>query len=235
MSKEEIVARILEYMIDEGRDCPEDYADVEPVDLDYATNTMLEDFRAFENDLIDEDEEKIGDQVTPELLMEVFNCHLKAMKRELHIEQITEYFEESDDSIVYAYSYLPECHPKNAPVDMAPLDFFTDELAEGGFYFDTVKKTFTKEEILRIFSASIQHIDFNADYICFIDTGNEQYMKTFNCADEVVDPEEFATAIVDNPSGFRYFVEEVLEDEEAVKEVFKCTREEVLKGVDING
>ena len=228
MTKAELTERILEYMIDEGRDDPRDYLDLDPIDIEYA-KTMIEDVRTFENECDLEDDERIADLITPELMMEVNNCLIRAKKREARIKQIAEYFEDNHDFLVYSYSYLSDCHPVSAPNDMVPLDFFTDELAEGGFYFDTNNRTFTKEEILRIFSNSMSSMDMEDDYICFHDYGREQKMLTLSDPTEAVDVEDFATLIVDSPDAMAYFVNEIVEDDDLIKKIFDCKKEDLLK------
>ena len=112
---------------------------------------------------------------------------------------------------------------------MVPLDFFTDELEEGGFYFDTNDRTFTKEEVLRIFANSLSSMDMDDPYICFHDYGNVQKMLTFDDPTEAVDVEDFATLIVDSPESLALFVNEVVDDDDLVKDIFNCTKEELLK------
>ena len=227
MTKAELTERMIDYMIDEGRDFPEDYLDLEPIDLEYA-KTMIEDFHTFEDECELDDDERIADLITPELMMEVYNCLIRAKKHEARIQQIADYFEEHPDFLVYSYSYLPECHPTSAPNDMVPLDFFTDELAEGGFYFDTNTRTFTKEEILKIFSNSLGSMDMDDDYICFHDYGNVQKMLTFNDPTEAVDVEDFATLIVGNPESMKLFVNEIVEEDDLIRKIFKCKKEDLI-------
>lgn len=228
MTKAEIFYRLYDYLVDEGRDDPEEYLDLDLIELDYA-KVMLNDIRTFEDECDLEDDERLVPFLTPELVMELYNNLIRAKKHEARIKQIAEYFEDHPDFLVYSYSYLPDCHPVSAPNDMVPLDFFTDELEEGGFYFDTNDRTFTKEEVLRIFANSLSSMDMDDPYICFHDYGNVQKMLTFDDPTEAVDVEDFATLIVDSPESLALFVNEVVDDDDLVKDIFNCTKEELLK------
>ena len=227
MTKSELTERIIDAITDPYTDCAEDYLDSEPINLTEAKE-MLKQIRADERSWGAEPDERLPKEVTPALIKETYNCLIRAKKREARINQIAEFFEDNPDFLVYSYSYLPECHPAAAPNDMCPLDFFTDELAEGGFFFDTNDRTYTKEEILKAFSNSLSSINMNDDYICFHDYGRTFKIITTNEPEDAVDVEEFATAIVDNPDSFKLFVNEIVEEDDLIEKIFKCKKEDLI-------
>lgn len=80
MTKAELTDRILDRLVDPWTETLEEYRHLKPIDLQYASE-MLDDMRKDELGLDEED--KLPEETTPEILMEVFNNHVAEMQERL--------------------------------------------------------------------------------------------------------------------------------------------------------
>ena len=84
---------------------------------------MLKDLRDNEDAADLEPEERLPEDVTPELVMLAYNCLIRARKHEARVHRLAEYITDNEMVCEYANYYLPEL--ENG-IDMVPVDFLTD-------------------------------------------------------------------------------------------------------------
>lgn len=227
MNKDEITKRLLNLMVDEWTDNPEDYLDTDPIDIDYA-KTMMKDLAELEDDAELHDSERVVHLATPELVQEVFNCLVKARKHEARVSQLVSYFEDNEEFIAYAYTYMYECHPADNPDDIAPMDFLDEAFRDGAFFFDTNNREFSRAEILQIMGNSIDKFNGNDNYVAFYSDRME--LVSTNNPKDIIDYEEFANLIFDNHDALVRFLNEVVEEDDMIHDIFNCKKEDIING-----
>lgn len=235
MTKAELIERIIDSFDDMSGECPTDYLGLEPLTLAEAT-TYLAEQRANERDCDLEPDECLPAEVTPELYMEASNCYFRMMQFKARAEQIADYFDDHHEFLAYCFSRCVDyahssgkCLNFGGPDDMCPMDFFMEHLEEGNFFFDTNRRTFSKEEILKMFADSIGSIDTDDEYICFYDYGTRQKLMSTDDPTEAVEVDELAKCITEDRELFELFIHEMVEDDDLVEEIFNCTKEDLLK------
>ena len=152
----------------------------------------------------------------------------KSEKGERLIDQLVYYFEDHEEFLAYAYTYMYECHPADNPDDIAPMDFLYEHLHDGVFTFDTNSKQFSKEEILQIMGNSIDKFNRNHDYVCFYSGRME--LVTTNSPKEVINSEKFAQLIIGNHDALVLFLNEIVEEDDIVHDIFNCKKEDIING-----
>lgn len=225
MTKFELIARIIDALVDPWNDDPEEYLDAEPIDIEYA-NIILKDIRINEAAAELDPGDCLPEEATPALIMEAFNCLIRARKHTARIQQLADYFADHPYFLVHAYPFLHDCHPASAPDGIEIMPFFTDSLEEGEFAFDTTDHTFTRKEVLQILSNSLHSIDHGHHFVCFY-SDKMQLVTTDNPA-EIVNPEEFASLIWESERTRTLFIKEVAEEDETLlEEIFGYTWEKL--------
>ena len=189
MTKAELTENILNHITDPWTDCCENYEDAELIDLEYA-KVMIDDCREMDEDY--EPEDRLPAEVTPELIMEVYNCHVRHMKHELHVKRLAELLTENED--VCLHNNFFRNYENNDP-EVVPCDFLQDE----HFYFDgTVGDALWYYDL---FKNSRKTFDPDRHTYCWYDKEKHQLFSSDTpFADGVIDAEALARYIL-SPEG----------------------------------
>lgn len=216
--KAELIEKIVDAMYDPWTDCPEDYLDATPIDLEYA-HVMLKDLRDNEDAADLEPDERLPEDVTPELVMLAYNCLIRARKHEARVQRLAEYITDNEMVCEYDNYYLPE---HDDAIDMIPVDFLTDGDGLDSFIADT-----SPLNILML-GINSQHT-FNPKHeFCWFDKEQNVLRSTDHpFGDGILDAKAFAEYIMSDEGQdcFDYIMDDIMDDDE-FKSVFGCTREE---------
>ena len=214
MTKAEMTERLVDRLVDPFTENLDDYEDIKPINLEYA-KSLLKELRKEDVD-IDDPDFAVPAGVTPELLMETFNCLLRAKQRELTIQRLAEYITENEMICEYDQYYV-QTHPDARvvlPVDFLCENFpfrFNDSATEEPSALDLVcigmnsRETFNPEETY-----------------CYYDDELKQLSTTDTpFGDEIIDADAFAEWIM-SPDGedCREYFTESLMNENDIEHVF---------------
>ena len=122
MTKAELIERTIDAMTDPWTDSPDDYLYSTSIDLHEATD-LLDQIRSDEQDMDLEPDEQLPQEVTPEIVMEAYNCHVRAMKYEARTERLADWIKENNPVCEYCNYYLPEHEDAK---DVMPIDFLAN-------------------------------------------------------------------------------------------------------------
>lgn len=217
MSKAELIEKIIDAMIDPWTDDPEEYLDATPIDLEYA-HVMLKDLRDNEDAADLEPEERLPEEVTPELVMLAFNCLIRARKHEARVHRLAEYITDNEMVCEYDNYYFPTLEDG---IDMVPVDFLTD--TDGFPFMDDASPL----DILCIGMNSRKTFD-PQDEFCWFDSFTLTIHSTSHpFGDGVLNAEAFAEYAMSDEGQdcFDYITTEIMDDDD-FKSVFGCTKEE---------
>ena len=219
MTKAELIERIVDALIDPWTDNAEDYLDAEPIFDTEQAKDMLYDIRELESSADLEDDERLPEDVTPELVMEAYNCLIRARKFEARTERLAEWIKENDPVCEYCNYYLP-AH-ENA-IDLCPVDFLSDT---DGFPF--LEEEPSPLDLLCIGMNSRKTFDPQDEY-CWFDA-NLMTMHSTNhpFRDGVLDAEAFARFILLDSETLEYMLDGIIDDEDA-EYILGCTKEEYI-------
>lgn len=223
MTKIELTEKILDAITDPWNECPLDYEDLAPLNLEEATGYLAELRR--DEDLSDlVPDERVPDEVTPELYMEVFNCYLRAMKHECHILRLSKYL--TDNECVCEYDQFRNDYKHGNPV-VLPVDFLYDG---NPFPFPTLDgKDPCTGDLIQIGLNSARTFRPSNEY-CWFDMKTETLHSTNTpFRDGIITARTFAEFILspDGHEALDYFVNTLM-DEDEIMEVFHCTATEVM-------
>ena len=223
MTKAELIEKIIDAMTDPWADCPEDYLDATPIDLEYA-HVMLKDLRDNEDAADLEPDERLPEDVTPELIMLAYNCLIRARKHEARVNRLAEYITDNDMVCEYDNYYLPE---HNDAVDITPIDFLdgTDR-----FPFDIGNNEASVLDMLLIGKNSANTFNPIHEYCWFDSDAMTLHSTNEPFRDGVLDAEAFTEYAMSDEGQdcFDYITNDIMTDDE-FKSVFGCTREEYAK------
>ena len=220
MTKTELTTRIIDRITDPWTDSPEDYADSDLITLQEAEE-LLRTCREEDRDNFLEPDEKMPEEVTPALLMEVYNCLVRANKHELRVKKLAQFITDNEMVCEYDNYYLPA--NENA-IDMVPVDFLYD----GNFPFE-LDGGYTPDasDILRIGMNSTKTFSFGHEYCWFDKTKDILHSTDHPFGDGILDAEAFARFVMEDRETLEYFVKDIMTDDD-ITAVFGCTAEELL-------
>lgn len=219
MTKAELISRTVDAMVDPWTDNPEDYLDATPIyDLEQAKD-MLSDLHAYDIDL--EPDEILPDEVTPAIVMEAYNCLIRAKKFEARTERLADWIKENDPVCEYCNYYLPA---HEDAVDLCPVDFLSDT---DGFPF--LKDEPSPLDLLCIGMNSRKTFDPQDEY-CWFDADTLTMHSTNEpFVDGTLDAEAFARFILLDAETFDYMFDGIITDDVA-EYILGCTKEEYING-----
>lgn len=223
MSKEELVDKLTDRLIDPWTDCPEDYEDSEPIDLATATS-LLEDLKRDDQEMDDPDY-CVPEGTTPELLMEVYNCILRKNQHSLLVKRFAEYLTENE--MVCEYDQY-RCEYDTNSVEVYPSCWLFDEYDANDFPFQLGDYKADLAYIFKLGQNSAKTFNADKEYMWFnreafrIETTDTPYH------DGIIDAEKFAEYILgpDGSECLDYFLGSLMDDNE-IQEVFRCSEAEV--------
>ena len=215
MSKAELIERIVDAIIDPWADDPEDYLYAIPIDR-YGAVNLLSQIRDDEESCDLEPDERLPEEATPDLVMEAYNCLIRARKREARISRLAEFLTDNNCVCEYVNYYSPTL---DNGIDLFPVDWLTD--TDGLHFTDEASPL----EIMQIGINS--RITFNPNHeYCWYDAEKKILHSTDNPFSEgVLDAEAFAEFILDDEETSDYIINHIMTDEDA-KRVLGCTKEE---------
>lgn len=220
MTKAELIEKIIDAMIDPWTDDPEEYLDATPVDLEYA-HVMLKDLRDNEDDADLEPEERLPEEVTPELVMLAFNCLIRARKHEARVKRLAEFITDNEMVCEYDNYYLPTI---DDGIDMMPVDFLYNTRS-----FPFATKHMDDPDVIEVLRIGVNsQCTFNPNHeFCWFDKENEVLHSTDHpFGDGILDAEAFAEyAMSDEGKDCLEYITEDMDDDD-FKSVFGCTKEE---------
>lgn len=221
MTKTELTTRIIDRITDPWTDSPEDYADSDLITLQEAEE-LLRTCREEDRDNFLEPEEKMPEEVTPALLMEVYNCLVRANKHELRVKKLAQFITDNEMVCEYDTYYLPA---NDNAIDVVPVDFLYD-VSTFPFQLND-NDTPNVADILRIGMNSKNTFRFDDEY-CWFDKNKEVLRSTDHpFGDGTLDAEAFARFAMEDRETLEYFVKDIMTDDD-ITAVFGCTAEELL-------
>jgi len=215
MNKAELIERIVNALIDPWTDDPEDYLYATPIDR-YGAVDLIAQIRDDEESCELEPEECLPEEATPELVMEAFNCLIRARKYEARVARLAEWI--TDNECVCEYvNYYDDW-------GFLPTDFLDDDYMQ---YFAPEGKRFYAKDILRIGMNSVNTFSF-ADEYCWLDKEKMQLHSTSHpFRDGILDAEGFARHILLDVESFDYMFNDIIDEDDA-HYILGCTKEAYL-------
>lgn len=208
MTKLEMTERLVDRLVDPATDDLENYDDIKPIDLEYA-KSLLKDLRHEDID-IDDPDYCVPAGTTPELLMETFNCLLRAKQHELTIQRLADYITENEMVCEYDQYYVTT-HPDALVV--LPVDFLTDS-----FPFPMIDDSFANPLWLIELGQRSPEFDPDCEFCWFDKEHRQLYSTDTPFDDEVLDANAFAEFIM-SPEGEEcreYFTESLMDEDDIV-------------------
>lgn len=216
MSKTELIERIVDAMIDPWTDDPEDYLYATPIDR-YGAVDLLSQIRDDEESCDLEPDERLPEEATPDLVMEAYNCLIRARKHEARVSRLADWIIDNEPVCEYANYYSPV---HDDAIDLFPIDFLSNTDASALISGD-------KMTTLELIELGRRSEYFHSDYeYCYYDKERDQLFST-DCPfhEGVLDAEAFAEFILDDEETSDYIINHIMTDEDA-KRVLGCTKEE---------
>lgn len=220
MNKAELIERIIDAITDPWNECPFDFEDLAPLNLEEATG-YLADLR-HDEDLSDLDpEDRLPAAVTPELYMEAFNCYLRKMRHECHILRLSKYL--TDNECVCEYDQFRDDYKHNDPM-VLPVDFLLD-----GFPFPTASgEDPDMLDMLLIGKNSARTFNPEHDYCWYDKRTTTLFSSDTPFHDGIIHARALAEFILgpDGHTSLNYFLSSLLDDDK-IEEIFHCSEAEV--------
>ena len=219
MTKAELIERIIDCMIDPWTDDPEDYLYATPIDK-YGAVDLMAQIREDEDSADLEPDERMPEEATPELVMEAYNCLIRARKHEARVNRLAEFITDENLVCEYANYYYP-CH--DDAIDIYPVDFL--DVTNSPVQIVSGKDM----SPLDLIELGKRSRNFNsAEEFCYYDKEKDQLVSTSNpFNDEIIDAEAFAEFILSDPDTFNYIFNDIMTDDD-VRHVLGCTKEEYI-------
>lgn len=201
MNKSELIERVIDRLTDMGSEDPVDTAGCLPLTLDEA-RTYLREVR--ENDELDlEPDERLPEEVTPELYMEACNCYIRRCKYEVTLDRLAEFFTLHEMVDVYHEFYGEYVSPTDKYV------CYTDWLTEN-MEFPFTSDNLTMLDLIQLGQHSP---DFDADKpYCWYEikngnencVNNELHSTRTPFADGLINARDFAAWILEHPGSIEH-------------------------------
>lgn len=221
MTKAELIEKIIDTMTDPWNDDPEEYMYCTPIDEHEASN-MLVQLRDDEESMELEPEDRLPEEVTPDLIMTAYNCLIRARKYEARVHRLAEFITDREMVCEYVNYYMPFL---TNPVDVVPIDFLWES-----FMFQPIGDMDPSNPLFLITLGQRSENTFNPDHeFCWYDRENNVLHSTnAPFGDGVLDAEAFARFTLGDKETLDYFLDDIMTDDE-IKDVFGCTKDELIK------
>ena len=210
MTKEKLIARIVDTFDDFSGENPQDYLYMDPLTLEEAT-MYLSEARANERAADLEPDECLPAETTPELYMEAENCYIRMMQYKAHLENLADFLTEHE--YVAEYDMYRDEYQHSDP-EVIPVDFIVNG---DTFPFAEVDHV----ELLQIGMNSGASFNFNNEY-CWFDKDKMQLFSTNTpYKDGIIHADKFSEFIL-SPAGqncLDYLLDHVLDDED-IRSIF---------------
>lgn len=223
MTRDQIIERITDSFTDMSGECPSDYADLDPITIEEATE-YLADARADERSADLTPDECLPAETTPELYQIAMNCFIRYMQHEYRIERLAEFIEENEDVCLHN-QYFNE-YPNKDP-EVIPIDFLDNE---DTFPFNTgTNDKLSITDLILIGMNSSRSFNPNHVYCWYNKEKHQLCSSNTPFADGVIHAEPLARYAL-SPDGSEC-LEELLGymDEDDIENVFRCDEETIRK------
>lgn len=217
MTKAELISHIIDHITDPWTECPEDYQYADLIDLDTAAD-VLKQCREDEEEFDVED--RMSDEVTPELMMEAYNCNVRYQKHELRVRRLADWLTHNEcvcEYNQYMHDYLDD------PLVVVPVDF----LLEDGFPFPVNEGDESSPLFLIELGMRSPEFNPNLEYCWYDRERNALFSSDIPFHDGVIDAEQFARFIIGDADPLGYFLDNLMSEED-IKYIFGCTKEELI-------
>lgn len=94
MTREKLIDIVSDRMNDPWTYCAEDVATCDPIGIEEATG-WLDEYREQDKDL--EPEDRLPEEVTPEIIMTVWNCTIRKARHDLQIERLSDIIQNDEE------------------------------------------------------------------------------------------------------------------------------------------
>lgn len=195
MNKAELIERIIDTFTDMGSEDPVDTACGNPLTLNEA-KMYLNDIKATEKiDL--EPDERLPEEVTPEIYMEAYNCYLRKCKHEVTAQRLAEFIRLRE--LVDAYHEFGGNYKSNTDKYVCPTDWLKEFM----------EFPFTSEDLVMLdlitLGQNSPDFDPKKDF-CWYDAENFKLHSTDTpFADGLIDARAFAEWLLEDASRIEYF------------------------------
>lgn len=217
MTKAELIERTVDAMIDPWTDDPEDYLDAQPIFDTEEAQDMLNDLHAYDDDL--EPDEILPAEVTPEIVMEAYNCLIRARKFEARTARLAEFITDNDCVCEYANYYSPV---HDDAIDLVPTEYIWEE-----FPFDMKDDMLPNPLTLIELGQRSPEFNPNDEYCWYDKEKNQLFSSDEPFRDGTLDAEAFARFILLDAEAFGYMFDHIIDDEDALH-ILGCTKEEYI-------
>lgn len=201
MNKNELAERIRDSLLDPWND-PDDYYELAPVSVDYARE-VLADLRETDRLCELDDDERLPDEVTPELVQEVINCLIRWRKHEHQVDQLAEWLTETENVCIFD-QYRNE-YPNNSP-EIIPVDFLYNT-EDFPFTLEIGNARADVATLLSIGKQSANTFSPNHEYCWFDKEKWQLYSTDTPFADGLINAKALATYAID--SGDKDIMDEI--------------------------
>ena len=218
MTKAELITKTIDRITDPWNDCPEDYIYVDPINLETAEEIICQ---CHEEDVDFDQDDRLPAEVTPEIMMEAFNCNLRKNLFEYRVEQLAKYITQNEMVCEYD-NYYKEFSEKK--LDVYPVDFIWD-----AFPFKPIGDMSPDNPLFLIELGLRSKDTFNPNHeYCWYDRENDILHSTNTpFADGILDAKAFARFILLDRECLEYIVDDM--SDEDICNIFLRTRNELLK------
>lgn len=222
MTKAELTAKILDAITDPWNDCDADIATCDYINLTEATS-YLADIRRDEDSADLEPDERLPEEVTPSMLMEVFNCDIKRARHEMVVHYLADWL--TREECVCLHDNYFQDYENNDP-EVIPVDFIMNETRFPFSTCDTENPDHV--DTLMIGLNSAKTFNPNHEYCWFDKEKNQLFSSDTPFADGIIDAEAMARYFIDDASDedFGYLLGEM--DDDDIRLVFGTTDEDEL-------
>ena len=194
MNKAELIERIIDEFTCMGSECAEDTAYAKPMTLPEA-KIYLAELRENEKENLEPDE-RLPEEVTPELYMEAFNCYLRKCRYDVTLDRLAEFFTLRE--MVDTYHEFDGKYHSDTDKVVYPTDWLTENME-----FPFTPYNLTMLDLIRLGQKS-QDFDPQKDY-CWYDYDAKQLHSTDRpFEDGLIDGRAFAEWILADKGRTKY-------------------------------
>lgn len=218
MTKAELITKTIDRITDPWDDCPEDYIYLDPINLETAEEIICQ---CREEDVDFDQGDRLPEEVTPEIMMEAYNCNLRKNLFEYRVEQLAWYITQNEMVCEYD-NYYKEFSEKK--LDVYPVDFIWES-----FPFKTTGDMSPDNPYWLIqLGWSSRNTFCPKDEYCWYDRENDILHSTNTpFADGILDAKAFARFILLDRECLEYIVDDM--SDEDICNIFARTKIELLE------
>lgn len=194
MNKAELIKRVIDRLTDMGSEDPVDTAGCLPLTLDEARMYLRE---VRENDEVDlEPDERLPEEITPELYMEACNCYIRRCQYEVTLDRLAEFITLRE--MVDLYHEYDGLYKSETDKYVCPTDWLMESME---FPFTSSDLT-----MLDLITVGQNSPDFDpTDDFCWYDSDNMCLHSTHHpFAEGLIDGRAFAAWLLEEPGRVWY-------------------------------